>query len=360
MKILYIIDSYFEPNAGGRDINIHTIANYMHEKGHEVTVLTAREPLKLDFGYNVIWPKGKNTTVVRGKKFLEILKGDYDIASLHDAGGFSFGIKTPIAKILNLKKCPFVYTLHMPEEVHTNWDNMVSTMKEANHVIFVDNFMLKYIKNHDFKNNYSYVPTPINKHIFLKTDIDETLKAKIKSESDMVVTTMSRIDSKKNVKLILEAAESLSSTPRIKFMIIGGGEKHDELKKKLSESGISNVILVGEIPNNRIYKYLELTDVFVNTSNWPGNGRNVLEAMLAGNIVLRRCNDYDDPVMIDGHNYIKFNDVKHLTEILKEIYGNSDDYLSYKANAKSTFDENYSLEIVGAKIERIYKEVIGQ
>lgn len=362
MKILYVIDSYFESYAGGRDINIHTVASYMKDKGHDVTVLTAGKPLQTDFEYNVIWPKSKSATLVRSKKLLEILKGDYDIASLHDAGGFSFGSKGKIsllAMLFQFKKRPFVYTLHMPEEIHPNWNKMVNTMKMAHCVIFVDYFMLKYTEEFDFENSV-YIPSPINTKIFSKTKVNKYFENDIKGKAKLLITTLSRIDLKhKNVDFIIDVAKKLADIQDIKFMIIGGGEGETTLKKYISEMKIKNVILTGEILNEEIIKYLDLADVMINTSNWPGTGRNVLEAMAMGKIVFRKCTDGDDPILKDGHNFLKYDEVGDLAEKLSEIRNNKNSFLNIAKNAEITVQENFSIEVVGKKLEDIYENAIG-
>jgi glycosyltransferase involved in cell wall biosynthesis len=361
MKILYVIDSYFEPNAGGRDINIHTVANYMVEKGHEVTVLTAKKPEKTDFKYNVIWPKSKSATLVRSKKLLEILKGDYDIVSLHDAGGFSFSSKSRISLLsllFKFKKRPYVYTLHMPEEIHPNWYKMVKTMMMAQCVIFVDHFMLKYANDIKFKRNI-YIPSPINKNIISKMINNESFKNNIKGNAELLVTTLSRIDLKhKNVDFILDVAEKLADIQDIKFMIIGGGEGEIALKEYITEKKINNVICTGEMPNEEVNKYLDLADVMINTSTWPGTGRSVIEAMALGKIVFRRCTDGDDPVLKDGHNFIKYDDDDDLADKLKVIKNDKNNFINIANNAISTAEENYSIDTVGKNIENIYTKAI--
>jgi len=108
------------------------------------------------------------------------------------------------------------------------------------------------------------------------------------SEKTVVIATVGGLKRVKNFSLFIEIAselvtlkEVISSGIDLRFLIVGEGELRRELEKIISESGLSdNVVLTGFI--DRMEEMYPLFDILVITSSSEGLPLTLLEAMSCG------------------------------------------------------------------------------
>ncbi len=117
----------------------------------------------------------------------------------------------------------------------------------------------------------------------------EALREKYALHGKQVLLTVSRlIDGKGFPHLIRMMPEILKKNPNIVWMIIGDGEKREEIIEQIQENYLQNIVrYVGEVPHWELRAFYQLADLFVLLTH-PDEGREeglglvFLEAAAAG------------------------------------------------------------------------------
>jgi glycosyltransferase involved in cell wall biosynthesis len=106
------------------------------------------------------------------------------------------------------------------------------------------------------------------------------------SKDALVVGVCCRLSAQKGIAYLLQAARDiLSKNPNTVFLIVGDGDLRQELREQTSELGIEkNVIFAGFRAD--IVEILKILDVYVLPSLFEGTPLGLLEAMLAGKLVV--------------------------------------------------------------------------
>lgn len=95
---------------------------------------------------------------------------------------------------------------------------------------------------------------------------------------DVVVGFIGRLAEQKGVEFLLQASADIQTRhPSVKVLIVGDGERRDQLHRLSAELGLRNVIFAGH--QRDVAAYLHALDVFVLPSLWEGLPVSVLEAM---------------------------------------------------------------------------------
>lgn len=174
------------------------------------------------------------------------------------------------------------------------------------------------------------------------------------------------IDRKNPFEFIDAIAKAHQSDPRIRGIMIGGGELQPAIDQRL-ETLNGEVLNVGFVNQSRLPLYYAALDVFVSTSRLDPHPLVVSEAMAAGcpAILSDRCGNwgYRDTVQ---HRYnglvYPYGDVNALTEALLALT-HVETRQTYSQNAKAVFanqDLNCELNAFLALIDRINRQLINR
>lgn len=114
------------------------------------------------------------------------------------------------------------------------------------------------------------------------TERDVSRRAIGAGDDEFVAGTITRIDAKKNLGMLVRAAALCGTTPaRVRICIIGGGPDEDALRDAIREQGMDErITLLG--PRQDARALLPGFDLFVLTSRIEGMPNTVMEAMAAG------------------------------------------------------------------------------
>lgn len=132
------------------------------------------------------------------------------------------------------------------------------------------------------------------------------------------------------IELIVELKKSL---PGIKARIIGRGEQEQLLRKSIQNSGIGNNLeLLGEVPHESVFAYMQQSKIFLHTSSYEGQSTVIAEALANGLTVV--CFDV-------GRTHVKDKiwvcaDKQNMLNKLKELLALS---LSYEPVITATTDD---------------------
>jgi len=101
------------------------------------------------------------------------------------------------------------------------------------------------------------------------------------SGDEPVVGTVARLEDQKGLDLLLDAVPAIASAvPSVRFLIVGGGSREQDLRAQAARLGIERLVTFTG-PRHDAVDILQLFDCFVSTSNFEGMPMALLEAMAA-------------------------------------------------------------------------------
>ena len=223
-------------------------------------------------------------------------------------------------------------------------------LENSDYVDFLSPFILKGVKERGM--NIKEESDSITPCSF--TDYS---KCKIGDKSIFQVAFAGRLEKDKNPDLFLEAAIILSKKyPEILFHIMGEGRLSSDIKEKVNNSGLGNIIFHGFHPQPT--EILLDTSVFVSiqtTNNYPS--QSVLEAMGCGNAIV--ASDVGDTRMfINKDNGILIKpEVVELVSAIENLYVNKEFRERLGKNAFSYVRENHTIEKMAEYYVDLFKKV---
>ena len=128
-------------------------------------------------------------------------------------------------------------------------------------------------------------------HLNIK-DINELKNDKVNEEfqnDKKVLISIGRLTRQKNFKfLIKNFSKIFEKNNNLQLIIIGDGEKKEELLLQANELGLcDNIKFVGYKKN--VYNYLKHSNYYISTSNWEGSSLSMIDAAYIGIPIL--CSD---------------------------------------------------------------------
>ncbi len=195
--------------------------------------------------------------------------------------------------------------------------------------------------------------------LFNKREIRKSFNLKL---DDNVIVTTSRLVAKNGVVDLVEAVHLFIDKYNItiKLLILGEGEERAKIESLIKEYKLErHIILLGFVPQEKIYDYLYSSDIFIRPSLSEGLGNSFLEAMAAGLPVIGTPVGGIPDFLKDGVTGL-FCNPKDPESIASGIYRLlSDPRLKQKIaqNGQSIVFENYSWDIVSEKMNDIFKRL---
>lgn len=147
-----------------------------------------------------------------------------------------------------------------------------------------------------------------------------------------MVLMVSRLTREKNIPLALRAIRSLGDRFRAKLVIVGDGPEKEKLEKLARPLG-NKVVFVSWQSN--LEPYYSFADVFLNTSNYEGYGRTIVEASLAGLPIVTTDVGCAGEIVLEGESAVilPVGDEKRLAEAIADCLENPDRLATLRAGA---------------------------
>lgn len=212
-----------------------------------------------------------------------IRKTNFDIAVAIKEG--------PVMKyVSNLsvpKKNAWIHTdfsvFHWSGECFKSGIGELECMRSFDKVVCVSQNVMKNVKKYvGDSGNIIVLENPINEKAILEKSY-EVQDLIIRDTKKLLFVTVGRLCREKGYDMLIEACKMLNSigyTDLYEVWIIGGGECGDELRKQMTKSNISNIIMLGQQTNP--YKFLKSADWFISTSRAEGYAVAPQEAAVLG------------------------------------------------------------------------------
>lgn len=125
----------------------------------------------------------------------------------------------------------------------------------------------------------------ISEKVIEKSDI---YRRELNIDDKFMFLTVSRLVNWKRVdRAIYAFAEVWKKYPQSLLLIIGDGNSRSDLESLVEKLGIArNVIFTGAIEQQKVYKYMVATDVFLSLYDLSNVGNPLLEAMMCGKAII--------------------------------------------------------------------------
>lgn len=199
----------------------------------------------------------------------------------------------------------------------------------------------------------------------------EILESLELSKGDFVILFVGVINIYKGVYELVYAAKRLILDKDIdfikdhlKFVLVGGGEEEQRIKKLIKKFGISKYfVFAGRQPYMQIHRFYSIADVFTLPSKpiekWQEQfGMVFIEAMASGlPIISTLCGSIPE-VLGDATVLVQSADAYSLYQGLKKIIINDELRKGLRIKARKRAEENFNPEKIALRIKEAYEKLL--
>lgn len=228
------------------------------------------------------------------------------------------------------------------------WYATKKSVKNASWVVYVSDFFLE--KRYPTKGKWTNCSNVSLSGIEEKTICDRIKK--IEQKPDMLILgTVGAINVKyKGQQYVIKAVSKLKKEGyKIKYQIVGGGDD-SYLLKQIQKYGVDKEVeIVGTLPHNKIFDFLDSIDLYIHPSLTEGLPRAVIEAMSRGCPALG-SDAGGIPELLNSKYVFKRGNVNDISAKIK-LMANSKEMIS---EAKRSFER--AKDFIPEKLERRRKD----
>ncbi|HNP19249.1 MAG TPA: glycosyltransferase family 4 protein [Fulvivirga sp.] len=335
MRICLVHQYYKTPQSGGA-IRSYYIAKYLTEKGHEVTVITARNnkaySVDKEDGYEVhnlpIYYSNHLSFLSRIHAFLLFVWSTNRLMKKLPRFDLNYVISTPLSTgLIALKskkrtKTPYIF------EVGDLWPDAPIQLG------VIKNPLFKWLTYRFEKKVYRHAQSVVA----LSPDIKENILAKVPKQKVGVITNLADlkyfnpgkslkpIEKEKfviaylgsmgmanHLEYLVDVAKALSSDTRLQFIIMGEGARHEAIEKKISQEKVNNIQFLPQRDKKGVLELMNEVDaIYVSFLKAPilssGSPNKFFDGLAAGKLIIinfkgwiktliekHECGFYHDP-----------------------------------------------------------------
>lgn len=369
MRVLTILNSL---DIGGIEKTLLSCMPYLKEQGVKVDICCFQRNGKLEeyfieYGAEIFYLKKSGSIFFDSFQLLKILnKNEYSVVHSrlsYTSGGFGIACQ--------LKSVPFYISIHNEfASTLISWDKK-KILKDVRKVYLklhkeITLLTSKLIIGHsnsnldrnfkNWKNNQKFKVIH-NGVDFKKLNTKHVFKYE---KRDFVIIHIGSFRYQKNHLFLIDSFFKLNPKENnYKLYLIGGGERKDEILKRIQLYDLTDhIILVGIVEN--IGKYLKEAHMFYFPSLFEGLANVLMEAQYLGlSICASRIKPHYESVYHIYHDYF-FNpeDIEESVASLKKMIlrTKKDDFKETKVKAKDFVVQNFSIEKMAKKLIEIYKD----
>ena len=362
----------FHPVVGGTEQSAKTLAAHLVSQGHQVEVLTLRQPGQPAVeDLDGVCVRRCLRGVGRGLLFVSTYAGSlawcllcrrkqFDVLQVHFAyldalvasllrpwlkGGIvvRFGGGGPAGDLARLRRLG-VDRMFLP------W------IKRLDRAIVVSEQMREELLEAGFEHGRVVViPNGVDTERF-------SLAARVEaghSSARAQVITVARLSDEKGIDVLLDAWKDVAAKmPHARLLIVGHGPRRAFLERQTDEAGLNGTVrFLGEVTD--VVPDLQRSDAFVLPSRSEGLPNALLQAMAAGlPCIATRVGGV--PELIEDRVNGRLVDPEQageLAEALLWMFQNPVEAARYRAAARRTVEMRFTLERMAESYVNVYKEV---
>lgn len=177
-------------------------------------------------------------------------------------------------------------------------------------------------------------------------------------EDSFVITCVGRLRRKKGHEYLLEAFERLSAKHKNVLLIVGDGERDNELRRQASSyESKDSISFLGN--RTDIPEILAITDIFVLPTEGEGMSNAIIEAMVSGVPVITTDIEENRDLVKNKVTGILFqkNNAFALAERMKSLRDDAITRHKISDNAREEANKRFDLKQVGLKLAKLYGDL---
>ncbi|MDN2664228.1 glycosyltransferase family 4 protein [Psychromonas sp. 14N.309.X.WAT.B.A12] len=226
-------------------------------------------------------------------------------------------------------------------------------------VVAITDVIAQNCKDFGF-NNIINIPNSIDTNLI---DMQQYTEQPIQKANDVInLFYHGRLENIKKVDVLMESfALLVAEHTNIHFHLIGSGSVLASAKDYIKQQGLgSKVTFHGEV--NDPVVFIQQFDVFVNASEAEGFSNSLLEALLAGKVLVSTpVSGASDAIYPGKNGYIsdsfKAEDIKNST--IKGIQLHKQNTESVKHFSAQLIADNFTVEVIAEQYLALYKKLTG-
>lgn len=177
------------------------------------------------------------------------------------------------------------------------------------------------------------------------------------TSADLVIGTVSRLDSIKNQSLMIAAYARLQPEyPHVKLLLVGDGPERAKLEQQIDALGIKDHVIISGFVRD-VVSYLSLIDIFLLTSFSEGTSMALLEAMSLAKPII--ATEVGGNVELLNHNetalLVESDDEEGLVMGLRSMLEDSQLRTRLGLGAKAEFIEKFNVSQMTRRYEKLYE-----
>lgn len=227
------------------------------------------------------------------------------------------------------------------------------TVKEAEYVLYVTEDALQR-KYPNFNNNIGCSDVEVTKSDNINEIIENKIKM-IETTQKITLGTAAFLNVKWKGQIdVLKALRKLKKAGinKFEYQLIGAGDAK-KIKKYIKKFNLEeNVKIIGALPHERVYEWLEKIDIYIQPSYQEGLCRAIVEAMSKGCAIVATDvgGNYE---MVERKYLYSKGKVNQLVNILKKI---TIDEIEKCAIKNYEISQRYNSDILNEKRNKFYKD----
>jgi glycosyltransferase involved in cell wall biosynthesis len=210
------------------------------------------------------------------------------------------------------------------------------------------------------ENKFTIIPNGIETEKFQIQITKERKKEELGiPKNSLTISCISRLRQGKGHEILLKAFEDVFETNgNISLLIVGSGEKEEDLKKQIEYyKSKNNIFFLGN--RNDVPKILAVSDLFVLPTEKEGMSNAIMEAMSAGVPIITTNISENEDLIINKKTGLLFpvNNSDSLAENIKLLIKNFDLRKELGQNAKQKAAKDFDIEKVTLTLADFYSKV---
>jgi len=391
MNILQVIGSFYPPfSLGGAAFVAHNISKALVKRGHDVTVYTtnvlSRDSLfhseqnpifvagaKVYYFSNLIYKP--SVYIYFSEELMKAVKeniANYDVIHLHEYRSY---ISLAVGYYAKKYHIPYVLQAHgqLPRTAKWRLKQVFDVffgyrlLRDASKVIALSKVEAEQYKCMGMsEEKIAIIPNGIDLSEYAELPPKGAFKKKFNIPEDKkIILYLGRIHKIKGIDFLIRACAYLKNKMSFKntILIIAGPDDGylSEIKYLAQASDVSNSILfVGPLYGaDKLAAYVD-SEVYVLPSRYETFPMTILEAYACGKpIVASRVGGLKD-LVIDGETGLLFElgNVKQLARSIFNLLNSNDVAKEMGLKGKNFVRENFTIEKVVERLEKVYEEVV--